>query len=243
MTIGELSRLSGVTIRTLRHYDQIGLLPPAGITEAGYRIYDQSCLERLHTIRLLRELEFPLEEIRRLLDAGTDHLQSALDAHRSLLLMRKGHIEYLLHLTDEYRTKGMKLMNFNIFDQHQQADRTQQAQSVWGYTPAWQEYEQKEASRQPGDSARYGQQLMELFARFGKNRPTSPDAPEAQAFVRELQHFISSHFYTCTPPILQGLADMYETDDFRQNIDRAGGDGTAAFVAQAIRCYCSSADA
>ena len=68
---------------------------------------------------------------------------------------------------------------------------------------------------------------------------TSAAAPEAQAAIRKLQQFITDHFYTCTPEILAGLGEMYVADDrFRQNIDKAGGEGTAEFVAQAIRAYC-----
>ena len=96
--IGELSALTHVSIRTLRHYDQIGLLKPSHVTEAGYRQYDQAAVERLHTILLFRELEFPLSEIRRIIDApGFDPID-ALDKQITLLTMRREHIDNLILL-------------------------------------------------------------------------------------------------------------------------------------------------
>ena len=69
MTVNEVSKLTGVSIRALQYYDTIGLLPPAGYTEAGYRLYDDTAMERLQQILLFRELEFPLKEIKRILDS------------------------------------------------------------------------------------------------------------------------------------------------------------------------------
>ena len=80
---------------------------------------------------------------------------------------------------------------------------------------------------------------MQCFAEMGKLKHLDPAAPEAQAAVRRLQQFITDHFYTCTPEILAGLGEMYVADDrFRENIDRAGGEGTAQFAASAIRICC-----
>ncbi len=236
MTIGEVSNLTGVTIRTLRHYDRIGLLPPAQITEAGYRLYDDASLQRLYMILLFRELEFPLERIRHMLDAPDFDLSGALATQRTLLLMKRGHIDRLIAMTQTIEQKGMTHMDFSVFDKHEAEDHARQAEAAWGHTAAWQEYAAREQRRQPGDSARAGQEMMAMIGQFGQSRPADADSPEAQAFVRRLQDFITANFYTCTDEVLLGLADMYETDSFRRNIDRAGGEGTAAFLAQAIRC-------
>lgn len=243
MTIGEVSRLTGVTIRTLRYYDRIGLLRPAQITAAGYRLYDESSLQRLHTILLFRELETPLEDIRRILDAPDFDPLPALRMQQTLLRMRRQHIDRLIALTDALMQKGMTHMDFSAFDKRQLEDYACQAQAAWGHTDAWQDYAARERTRQPGDSAAYGQQLMDMLGQFGRTRPASPDSPEAQAFVGQLQAFISDHFYTCSDEVLLGLADLYETDDFRRSIDRAGGEGTAAFIARAIRSRCAKQDA
>lgn len=238
MTIGEVSRLTGLTIRTLRHYDRIGLCRPVCTTEAGYRIYDEASLQRLHSIMMFRELEMPLEQIRRLLDMPGRDMQQALSLQRDLLAMRREHITRLMALTETIMQKGTTHMDFSAFDKRRMEDYTQQAEAAWGNTEAWQDYARREKTRQPGDSAAYGRELMDMLGKFGRSRPASPEAPEAQAFVAGLQDFISQHFYTCTTPVLRGLADMYETDDFRRNIDQAGGEGTATFIAEAIRSYC-----
>ena len=240
MTIGEISRMTGVTIRTLRHYDRIGLLPPAQVSEAGYRLYDDASLRRLHMILLFRELGTPLEEIRRLLDAPGFDPVAALRVQETQLLMQRGHIDRLLGLVRTLQQKGMTHMDFSVFDEHRQADYAAQAKAAWGDTAAYQEYEQRERSRQPGDNARNGQTLMAMLGEFGRSRPADPADPAAQAFVARLQQFITDHFYTCTEPVLLGLADSYETPAFRGNIDREGGEGTADFLAQAIRVFCGA---
>lgn len=235
MTIGELSRKTGVTVRALRHYDRIGLLNPTHVTEAGYRLYDEAALTRLHAILMFRETELPLEDIRRILDDPRCDTRRVLEMQQSLLRMRQAHISRLLEKTTELLEKGMTNMNFADFDHQQAQDYARQAQAAWGETAAWKEYAGREKGRKPVDSAQAGQQLMEMISQFGRSRPSRPDAPEASAFVRQLQQHITDHFYTCTDEVLLGLADMYETSDFRRNIDKAGGEGTASFLAQAIR--------
>ena len=104
-------------------------------------------------------------------------------------------------------------------------------------TPAWQEFEKKNVTpRQAQESA---DNLMDIFARFGAIRDTSPASKGAQALVAELQGFITNHYYTCTKEILQGLGQMYIAgDSMTENIDAAGGAGTAQFAHAAITEFC-----
>lgn len=242
MTIGELSRRTGVTIRALRHYDRIGLLKPSGVSPAGYRLYDESAVTRLHMILLYRELEFPLAQIRDILDTPRFDPLRALDDQIALLTMRRNRIDGLIHMARQFREKGTCTMNFDAYDESRINQRRDEAKAAWGHTEAWQEYEQKEKSRRPQDSSMYGQILMDMIGEFGRTRPDSPQSDEAQAFVQQLRDFITAHFYTCTPQILAGLAEMYDAGgDFTENIDRAGGEGTAALLAQAMRIYSSRA--
>ena len=96
MTVKEVSRLTGVSIRALQYYDRIGLLHPAGYTEAGYRLYDDRALERLQQILLFRQLEFPLKEIGRILSSPDFDRNKALEQQITLLTMRKEHLEKLI---------------------------------------------------------------------------------------------------------------------------------------------------
>ena len=242
MTIGEMSRISHLSVRTLRHYDRIGLLRPCGATEAGYRLYDDDALRRLHTILLFRELEFPLADIRRILDTpGFDPLQ-ALETQITLLTMRREHLDNLILLSRGLKMKGLNnmSMNFDAFDTRKLDDYAAQAKAAWGNTPAYQEFEQKHAGRTAQEDTRLERQLMEMLVTFGKRRQIDPACQEAQALVQQLRDFLTANFYNCTLPILGSLADMYDGGgDFTRNIDQAAGEGTASFLARAMRLYCN----
>ena len=239
MNIGEVSALSHVSIRTLRHYDKIGLLRPTCITEAGYRQYDEAALQRLHTILLFRELEFSLTDIQRIIDAPDFDPSDALERQITLLTMRREHINNLILLARGLKAKGMKHMDFSAFDTRKIDDYAAQAKAAWGKTDAWKEYEARGKSTE--DNQQSGEKLMALFTEFGKHRNIDPASAEAKTMVQQLQDFITANFYTCTVPVLRGLADMYDGGgDFTRNIDKAGGEGTAAFVAAAIRIYCAA---
>lgn len=240
MNIGELARRTGLTIRALRYYEQIGLLVPCARTEGGYRCYGEDALARLYLIRSLREVELPLRDIRRMLEDPGFSPSAALDTQIRLLTMRRARIDRLIDQAKELQAKGMTTMDFTVFDDRLQQERTAQAKAAFGDTAAWQEYEQKEHTRQPGDSERYGADLMAMLAQYGQHRAAAPDSAQAQAFVQQLKDFITEHFYTCTVPILRGLADLYESEDFTRSIDQAGGPGTAAHLAQAMRIYANS---
>ena len=95
-TVKEVSKLTGVSIRTLHYYDTIGLLQPTTTTEAGYRLYDDTALERLQNIMLFRELEFPLKEIKQILDSPDFDRKKALEQQIQLLTLKKEHLENLI---------------------------------------------------------------------------------------------------------------------------------------------------
>ena len=239
MNIGEISRISGVSIRTLHHYDDIGLLKPSRTTESGYRVYDDTDLQRLHTILLFRELEFPLRDIKRILDQPDFDPLTALDSQITLLTMRREHIDNLILLARGLKLKGLKHMDFSAFDTRKIDDYAAQAKAAWGSTEAYKEYEVKDKNHTKEDRQKISDDMMQLFAVFGSRRHIDPACEEAQSFVQQLRDFISLHFYRCTPVILRSLADMYDGGgDFTHNIDQAGGKGTANFIAAATRIYC-----
>ena len=234
-TVHEVSKLAGVSVRTLHHYDAIGLLTPTRFTEAGYRLYDDTALAQLQSILLFRELEFPLKDIRRILDdPGFDQTAALADQIR-LLELRREQLGRLIALARETLETGVTPMKFDAFDRTEQEKFAAEVREKWGSTAAYQEYQQREKDGSAGDPA----DLMAQFAALGRMKVLDPAAAEVQAAVRDLQQFITGHFYTCTPEILAGLGEMYTADErFHRNIDKAGGDGTAEFVAKAIRAYC-----
>ncbi len=241
-TVHEVSRLTGVSIRTLQYYDKIGLLPPAERTEAGYRLYDDAALERLQQILLFRELQFPLRDIRRIVESPDFDRGKALEQQIALLTLKKEHIESLIGLARGLKAMGVNQpMSFEPFDTRKIDEYAAQAKASWGTTPEYREFEEKSKGRDQKADALLSEQMMDIFAEFGDIRHTDPSGDAAQALVRKLQGFITEHFYTCSDEILRGLGQMYAAGgDFTANIDRRAGEGTAIFAHEAIEAHCGS---
>lgn len=142
-TVKEVSRITGVSVRTLHHYDAIGLLKPTAVTEAGYRLYDDAALERMQSILLFRELQFPLKDIKRILDAPDFDPMAALAQQVHLLEMQREHLEQLISHAREIQQTGVFSMDFSKFDTSEIEKYTAEAKQKWGKTPAWQEFEKK----------------------------------------------------------------------------------------------------
>lgn len=235
-TVHEVSQISGVSVRTLHHYDAIGLLRPTAVTEAGYRLYDDTALARLQSILLFRELAFPLKEIKQIMDDPQFDQATALEQQIRLLELQQERLSRLIGLARETMKTGVTHMDFTAFDNSKLEQYAAEVKERWGNTAAYQESAQRPAAEQKDAAAG----LMAQFARMGRLRTGDPAGQEAQAAVRELQEFITKHFYTCTPEILAGLGQMYTADDrFRASIDAAGGEGTADFAGKAIAVYCT----
>ncbi len=237
-TVQEVSSLSGVSVRTLHHYHKIGLLLPTEMTAAGYRLYDNAALQRLQSILLFRELQFPLREIKSILDNPDFDTKEALAQQIHLLELQRSHIEELIAFARTVQKEGVNHMDFTAFGKTEFSQYAQEVRERWGSTSAYQEYQQKTQHSTPQEQEKTGQQLLFLLASLGTLRHLSPTEHTVQEKVAELQGFITEHYYTCTNEILGSLGQMYLADRrMRDNIDRAGGDGTAEFASRAIAAY------
>lgn len=242
MTVNEVSKLTGVSVRTLHYYDQIGLLSPSDVTESGYRLYDEEALERLQLILLFRELEFPLKDIAAILNSSDFDRNRALEQQIELLTLKKEHIENLLLFARGIHGIGVKNMDFSAFDAKKLDEYAAQAKATWGQTEAYKEFEAKNRSKSKNQQHQEGVLMMKLFEEFGQMLDSTPESEEVQAQVKKLQDYITEHFYTCTKEILSGLGKMYAGGgSMTENIDKAGGVGTATFVDKAIQIYCGKA--
>lgn len=240
-TVHEVSKLTGVSKRTLQYYDKIGLLKPSVRTEAGYRLYDDKALERLQQILLFRELEFSLNEIQSILEAPDFDRAKALDQQIELLTIKKERLEGIISFAQEIKEKGEVNMKFEVFDTSKTEEYKARAKDRWGSTKEYTEYEEKAKGRTQQDEKSISSGLMSIFAEFGKLRQGSPESSEAQSLVNKLQNYISKHYYNCSDNVLSSLGKMYAADgEFKTNIDNAGGNGTAQFVHNAIEAYCSN---
>ncbi len=243
MQIKEFAELTGVSIRTLHYYDEIGLLKPAAVDgQTGYRDYDTACLVRMQEILFYRELDFPLKEIRTILSAPDYDKQTALAAQKHLLTLKKERLERLISALDG-AMKG-EVLPMSTFDnsklETQRAAYAQEAKEKWGGTAAYRESEERTKGYSSAEWDGITSGMNALMAEFANCRAggNSPDSDAAQALVTKWQDYITAHYYTCTREILAGLGEMYTADErFRANIDKHG-EGTAQFMREAIRVFC-----
>ncbi|MCR4598429.1 MAG: MerR family transcriptional regulator [Acetatifactor sp.] len=238
-TVNEVSKLTGVSIRTLQYYDKIGLLKPAEYTESGYRLYDDAALERLGQILLFRELEFPLKDIKDIVTRSDFDKRMALDQQIELLELKKEHIENLISMCRGLKLRGVRHMDFTAFDSSKLDEYAKRAKEQWGNTPEFKEFEEKDQKRSKSEKESMMADFMKIFEEFGTMKDQDPASAEAQAQVKKLQSYITEHFYKCTKEILYSLGKMYASGgEFTENINKMGGEGTADFTYRAIRIFC-----
>lgn len=234
-TVQEVSKLTKVSVRTLHYYDSIGLLSPACVTEAGYRLYDDTTLERLQHILLFRELGFPLKEIKQILDSSDFDRNKALEQQIELLTLKKEHLENLIDFARGIKAIGVKYMDFSAFDTSKIDEYAMQAKATYGKTKEYKEYEEKIKDKTEQDMQNLHQELVQLFVEFGQMKDENPASEKVQKQVKKYRDFINANFYTCTNQILKSLGKMCSGGgSITENIDNAGGKGTADFVAKAI---------
>ena len=243
-TVGEVARMAGVTVRTLHHYDDIGLLAPTGRTASGYRLYGDADIDRLRDILAYRELGLGLEEITEAL-ASVDGSLSTMARARDRMLERIEHLRAIVGTIDAAiaaerkgttMTAEEKLSVFGDFDPAEHAD---EARERWGGTDAYRESARRTATYEPADWERIKAEGDHIYADAARLAAEGADitGPEARALVESHRDHISDNFYECTPQIHVGLGQMYEADErFARSIDRAG-DGAATFLSQAIAAY------
>ena len=242
MRISEVAKLTGITVRTLHYYDEIGLLKPSEITEAGYRLYSREDLEILQQILFFRELDFPLSQIKEIMNNPNYDKEEALKNQKELLIQQRQRIEGLIKLIEK-RIEGDNNMSFKEFDMNEiEENKKKYAKEVkerWGTSKAYEESEKKTSSYNKEKWGDINQETSEIFKGFAELRNSDPGSEEVQELVRRWQKYITDNFYTCTNEILSGLGLMYVEDErFKENLDK-NGEGTAKLMEEAIKIYCS----
>ncbi|MBP5452992.1 MAG: MerR family transcriptional regulator [Lachnospiraceae bacterium] len=238
-TVNEVSKLTGVSIRTLQYYDKIGLLKPAEYTESGYRLYDDAALERLQQILLFRELEFPLKDIKDIVTRSDFDKRKALDQQIELLKLKKEHIENLIDMCKGLKLRGVRHLDFKAFDSSKIDEYAKKAKEQWGKTPEFKEFEEKDKKRSKRDKENMMADFMEICKEFGAMKEEDPASERVQKQVEKLKNFITENFYNCTNEILSSLGKMYAGGgEFTENINKMGGVGTAEFTYKAIEYFC-----
>lgn len=218
LTVGEVARVLGVTVRTLHHWDEIGLASPSERTWSDYRLYTAADLQRLQRIAVYRELDLPLNEIRRILDdPGTDAVAS-LEEQKARILDKVAHLAELERGVDrmiEAHRNGVLLtveQQREIFGDGWDPEWTRQARERWGGTTQWAEYAERSATRSPEQWAELRQLMAGLEARLGAavRDGVEPGSPEADSLVDEHREVLSK-FFTLSVSMQVCLGRMYET--------------------------------
>ena len=250
-TVGRVADLSGVTIRTLHHYDEIGLLSPGGRSAAGYRIYEDSDIERLQRILFYRELGFSLEEIATIVDDPRTDAIGHLRRQRGLLTERVERLNTMVRAIDyemEARTMNIKLTpeeRLEVFGEFRPEDHAEETERRWGETEAYKESHRRVSGYAKEDWQRLKAEEEEirtrLAAAFGVG--LAPDSEEAMAAVEAHRRHISRWFYECSHEMHRGLTEMYVSDErFRSHYDTRTP-GLANFIRQAALANAERAEA
>ena len=241
LTIKQLSRLAGVTVRTLHHYDRIGLLHPAQIGTNGYRYYDRSNLLQLQQILLYRELDMPLSLIKDVINQpGFDILQ-ALQEHKAALADRINYLERLSASVDETLENLKRNIPmdekelFNVFNEKQQKEYEKEALQI--YDPQvvkesnrkWKEYTDAEKQQ-------IGEEGNALYAGIAAAIPQGAGSPQVQKYIQRWRDHMN-YFWTPNPEQLLAIAEGYSSDPrFKKNFDKVHP-GLAEFMGEAVRFY------
>jgi MerR family transcriptional regulator, thiopeptide resistance regulator len=242
MNVGEVATLAGVTVRTLHHYDRIGLLSPSGRTAAGYRQYARADLDRLHQVLLYRELGFPLEEVATLLSGDADPEAHLRRQHRLLRdrLERTSAMVAAVEKEMEARAMGISLTpeeRFEVFGEHDPAQYDAEVQERWGETDAYRQSKRKTAAYSKDDWVRIKAEGADLEARFAAALRDGVPAESEQAMdlAEEHRQSITRNYYDCSPEMHAGLGRMYVEDErFTAHYEQIAP-GLAQYVSSAVQ--------
>lgn len=241
MKINEVAKLTGITVRTLHYYDEIGLLKPSKVTDKGYRIYDQKSLEILQQILFFRELEFPLNQIKQIINDSKFDSQKALINHRDLLIKKRERLDKIINLVNK-KLEGGTIMSFKEFDTTEiekcKEKYAKEAKEKYGDTNEYKQSQQKASKYTKEDWTKIQEEANDIMKQFFNNKDKQVDSEEVIELVKRWQDHITKYYYDCSKQILSGLGLMYVNDErFKNNIDK-NGEGTAEFMSKAIGNYC-----
>jgi DNA-binding transcriptional MerR regulator len=221
LTVGRVARLAGVTVRTLHHYDEIGLLSPSERSGTGYRRYDDRDLERLQHILHYRDLGFSLEEIAEILDDPQADSVAHLRRQHELLTGRVKRLQEMITAVEfamEAEKVGINLTpeeRFEVWGDFNPDDYAEEAEQRWGQTDAYQEsarrtarYTKEDWQRNKAESEEWGRRIVAVM-----EAGLPADSTEAKELAEEHRAHISRWFYECSYEIHTGLADMYLADE------------------------------
>jgi DNA-binding transcriptional MerR regulator len=249
-TVGRVADLSGVTVRTLHHYDEIGLLSPSGRSAAGYRAYEEADLERLQRILFYRELGFTLKEISTLVEDPSIDTLGHLRRQRGLLVERIERLGTMVDAIDyemEAKTMDIKLTpeeRFEVFGEFRPEDHAEEAEKRWGETDSYKESNRRVSRYTKQDWLKLKEEAEEVQDRLAAafEAGLAPDSEEAMAGAEAHRQHISRWFYECGYEMHRGLTEMYVGDErFRSHYDDQAP-GLALYIKEAAHANAERAE-
>ncbi|GMK40197.1 MerR family transcriptional regulator [Paenibacillus sp. CCS19] len=251
--VKEVAKLAGISVRTLHHYDEIGLLKPSEVGDNGYRRYSEEDLERLQQVLFFKEMDLPLQEVRLILDDPAYDRQQMLRIHKELLLKKKHRLEQIIQSVEQTLQSiegGYSMSKQDMFEpfdmkeieEHQQK-YGKEAEERWGGTDAYKESARRTSKFTEEDWRRIKEFNAELNRKLIERMPFGPADEEAQRLVASHRQHLTDNFYDCSTEMYRGLGEMYVNDPrFTANIDKHQ-EGLAAFWRDAIVIHCDRVEA
>ncbi|NTU25970.1 MerR family transcriptional regulator [Bacillus tequilensis] len=245
--VKQVSEMAGVSIRTLHHYDDIQLLNPSALTDAGYRLYSDTDLERLQQILFFKEIGFRLDEIKEMLDHPNFDRKAALQSQKDMLMKKKQRMEEMIQTIDRtlQSIEGGELLNkrdlfaglsMKDIEEHQQT-YADEVRRLYGREVA-EETEKRTSAYSADDWRAIMAEFNLIYRRIAERMEHGPGDPEVQAAVGAFRDHICQYHYDCTLDMFRGLGEVYITDErFTDSINQYG-EGLAAFLRKAIITYC-----
>ncbi|NIK79139.1 DNA-binding transcriptional MerR regulator [Paenibacillus castaneae] len=240
MKVKEVSDLVGISVRTLHHYDEIGLLKPEKLSEAGYRIYSERNLELLQQILFFRELGFPLNKIKAIISSPSFNTEEALLLHRKMLLDKRQHLDQMIRTIDrtiKHARGEIQMTNeqkFEGFDFNSNPYE-QEARERWG-NEAVEESKAKMGRMSKQEQEDMTKGMNAIYTKLASLRSERPDSDEAQAAIHEWFVFLNG-MGSYSLEAFKGLGGMYVADErFTKNIDKFG-EGLALFMRDTMAFY------
>jgi DNA-binding transcriptional MerR regulator len=249
LTIGETAQLAKVSVRTLHHYDKLGILKPSARTDAGYRLYDTDDLERLHRVLVFRELGFSLPEIANIITDPDFDQTEALRAQRSLLAEKARRTDAMLAAIDsalsaaeggnDMSDQEREAMFGELFDGFDPAEYEEEVEERWGETNAYKQSAARTKRYTKADWQQIKDEGETNTAEFIRlmDAGVAPDAPEAMAAAAEKHAQLEKWFYDAPLEMFANLSDMWVDDPrFRKNIDKPR-EGLAEYERAAVKAW------
>lgn len=242
-SVQALAKLANTSVRTLHYYDEIGLLSPSRTLKNGYRQYEEPELLKLQQILFFRELDFPLADVKRILNSPYFDMAAALQDHRKLIELKKKRLTQLLHTIDE-TIKKLKSENtmldeelYDSFKDEEMKEYAEEAKQRWGNTDAYKQSQAKVSKMTKAQMQKLKDDGVKHMQALAAAMDLPIESPEVQALIKQ-SHDGVNFFYECSTEMFRNLGKMYVTDPrFTANYDKYRP-GLAVFVRDAINYYC-----